>query len=66
MAHYLASRAWPRCNGYLGIVIHESARNVPVQAVKDRCTKCAYRMAWIVITGKGSRMKHSNVARVNE
>jgi hypothetical protein len=52
MARHLA-RACPRCNGYVGIVIHEPGRNVPLQAVNGRCTSCSYRMAWIVISGKG-------------
>jgi hypothetical protein len=25
---------------------------VPLQAVNGRCTRCSYRMAWIVIGGK--------------
>ena len=32
MAKYLA-RSCPRCNGYLGIVLREPGRNVPLQAV---------------------------------
>ena len=53
MARYLA-RACPRCNGYVGIIIREPGRNVPVQAVNGRCTQCKYRMAWIVIEGRGT------------
>jgi hypothetical protein len=33
--------------------IREPGRNVPVEAVNGRCTRCPYRMAWIVIRGKG-------------
>ena len=53
MARYLA-RACPRCNGFVGIVIREPGRNVPVQAVNGRCSQCPYRMGWIVIRGKAS------------
>lgn len=52
MARYLA-RAHPRCNGYVGIVIREPGRNVPLQDVNGRCSGCAYHMAGIVIRGKG-------------
>ena len=52
-ARYLA-RACPRCNGYVGIVIREPTRNVPLQAVNGRCSLCSYRMAWIVIRGKAA------------
>ena len=52
MARYLA-RACPRCNGYVGIIMREAGRNVPLQAVNSRCTRRSYRMAWIVIRGKG-------------
>ena len=51
MARYLA-RACPRRNGYVGIVIREPGRNVPIQAVNGRCSRCTYRIAWIVIRGK--------------
>ena len=40
MARYL-TRPWPRCNGYVGIVIREPGGNVPVQAVNRRCTQCS-------------------------
>jgi len=53
MARYLA-RNCPRCNGYVGITIREPGRNVPVQAVNGRCSRRSYRMAWIVIRGKGT------------
>jgi hypothetical protein len=53
MARYLV-RTCPRCNGYVGIVIREPGRNVPVQAVNGRCNQCSYRMAWIVIGRKRS------------
>ena len=51
MAKYLA-RSCPRCNGYLGIVLREPGRNVPLQAVNGHCLRCDYRMAWIVIRGR--------------
>ena len=54
MARYLAI-ACPRCNGYVGIVIRDLARNVPVEAVNGRCTRCPDRMAWILIAGQACR-----------
>jgi C4-type Zn-finger protein len=57
MARYLA-RSCPRCKGYVGIVIREPGRNVPLQAVNGRCTNCSYRMAWVVIRGKMSATEH--------
>ena len=51
MARYLA-RSCPRCNGYLGIVLRESGRTVPLQAVNGHCLACGYRMSWIVIQSK--------------
>ena len=51
MARYLA-RACPRCKGYVGIVIREPGRNMPLQAVNGRCSECSYRMAWIVVRGR--------------
>ena len=63
MARYLA-RICPRCNGYVGITIREPGRNLPVQAVNGHCAKCSYRMAWIVIRGKGAvRDKIRNASR---
>ena len=50
MARYLA-RSCPRCNGYLGIMLREPGRNVPLQAVNGHCLGCGYRMSWIVIRG---------------
>jgi len=32
MARYLA-RSCPRCNGYIGIIMRDPGRNVPLQAV---------------------------------
>jgi hypothetical protein len=54
MARYLA-RACPRCIGYVGIVIRQPGRNVPLQAVNGRCTRCAYRLALIVIRSKAQK-----------
>jgi hypothetical protein len=51
MATYL-TRPCPRCNGYLGIVLREPGRNMPIRAVNGHCLKCDYRLAWIVIKGK--------------
>jgi len=50
MARYLA-RSCPRRNGYLGIVLREPGRNVPLQAVNGHCLGCGYRMSWIVVRG---------------
>ena len=43
MAKYLA-RSCPKCDGYLGIVLREPGRNVPVRAVNGHCLKCDYRL----------------------
>jgi hypothetical protein len=53
MATYLA-RPCPRCDGYLGIVLRDWGRNMPVRAVNGHCLKCDYRLAWIVIRGKAA------------
>jgi hypothetical protein len=58
MATYLA-RSCPRCNSYLGIVLREPDRNVPVRAVNGHCLKCDYRLAWIVINGKRAAAQQS-------
>jgi hypothetical protein len=50
MAKYLY-RSCPRCNGYVGIVLPEPARNAPVQAVNGHCLRCGWRLSWIVIRG---------------
>jgi hypothetical protein len=62
MARYLA-RACPRCNGYVGIVIRKSARNVPLQAGNGHCSGCSYRMAWVVITGRKTDLAVSRPSR---
>jgi hypothetical protein len=46
------SRSCPRCNGYVGIVMREPARNTRLQAVNGKCLGCSYRLAWIVIRGR--------------
>ena len=61
MARYLA-RSCLRCNGYLGIVLHEPVRSVPLQAVNGHCLGCGYRLSWIVIRGGQS----SHAARLGE
>ena len=58
MATYLA-RSCPKCDGYLGIVLPEPGRNVPVRAVNGHCLKCDYRLAWIVIKGKRAAGRQS-------
>jgi hypothetical protein len=50
MAKYLY-RSCPRCNGYVGIVMRQPERDMPLQAVNGRCVRCRYRFAWIVIRG---------------
>jgi hypothetical protein len=47
MAKYLA-QTYPRCNGYVGIIMRDPGRNVPLQAVNGHCLDCGYRMSWIV------------------
>ena len=60
MVRYLY-RSCPRCNGYLGIVLREPGRNVPLQAVNGHCLGCGYRMSWIVI--RGGQSSYAAVAR---
>lgn len=38
----------------MGFVLQEPGRNVPLQAVNGQCLGCGYRLAWIVIGGRGS------------
>ena len=47
MAKYLA-QTYPRCNGYVRIIMRDPGRNVPLQAVNGHCLDCGYRMSWIV------------------
>ena len=54
MAKYLA-QTYPRCNGYVGIIMRDPGRNVPLQAVNGHCLDCGCRMSWIVIRGRKSR-----------
>jgi hypothetical protein len=56
MAKYL-SRSCPRCNGYVGIVLGEPARNTPLQPVNGHCLSCGSRLAWIVIRGESSLVR---------
>jgi hypothetical protein len=51
-----------RCNGYVGIVIREPGRNVRLQAANGRCTRCPYRMSWIVIKGERTERPRSSLA----
>ena len=51
MAKFLA-RSCPRCSGYLAIVLPESKRNIPLQAINGRCLQGNHRLAWILIRGK--------------
>ena len=60
MAKYLY-RSCPRCNGYVGIVMRQPERDMPLQAVNGRCVRCRYRFAWIVI--RGGRSSRSVKAR---
>lgn len=54
MAKYL-TRSCPRCNGYLGIVLRQPARNTLVQAINGQCLECGYGLAaWILVRGKCS------------
>ena len=40
-------RSYPKCDGYLGIVVPERK-----QAINGRCQKCGYRLAWVLVRGK--------------
>jgi len=57
MIRYLA-RSCPRCNGYVSITLREPGRNIRAQAVNGHCSRCTFRMAWIVIRGKTSRINN--------
>ena len=48
------TRACPRCNGQVGIIIRQPENPAPLRAVNGRCLECSYRLAWIVIDGKRS------------
>jgi hypothetical protein len=43
---------YPKCNGYLGIVVPELKAKTPVQAINGRCLKCGYRLAALLVLGK--------------
>jgi hypothetical protein len=43
MAKYL-QKGCPRCDGHLGIVLRESGRTAPVQAINGHCLTCGYRL----------------------
>lgn len=62
MVKYFA-RACPRCNGYVGIILREPERTLPLQAVNGHCLRCSYRLAWIVIEGKRTVRRRANSAR---
>jgi hypothetical protein len=51
MAKYL-QRSYPKCDGYLGIVVPEQKAKMPVQAINGRCLKCGYRLAWVLVRWK--------------
>jgi hypothetical protein len=53
VAKYL-QRSCPKCNGYLGIVLPKLKADMPVQAINERCLKCGYRLAWVLVHGKAS------------
>jgi hypothetical protein len=63
MATYLA-RTCPRCNGYLGIVLREAGRNVPIRAVNGHCFTCDYRLAWD-LSSKVNGLPHSSLSGGN-
>ena len=58
MARYRV-RPCPRCNGYLGIVLRQSGRNMPLRAINGHRVQCGHRLAWILIRGKARRANHS-------
>jgi hypothetical protein len=57
VATYL-NRPCPRCKGYLGIVLREWGRNMPVRAINGHCVECGHRLAWIVIKGNQAARHH--------
>jgi hypothetical protein len=59
MATYL-TRPCPRYNGYLGILLLEPGRNMPVRVINGHCLKCGHRLAWIVIGGKRGRLSFTS------
>jgi hypothetical protein len=61
MIRYLA-RSCPRCNGYVSITLREPGRNIRAQAVNGHCSRCTFRMAWIVIRGKTSRINNGAIS----
>jgi hypothetical protein len=61
MAKYFA-RSCPRCNGYVGIIMREPERDLPLQAVNGHCVRCAYRLAWIVIRGGRQRVNRRAIS----
>ena len=61
MARFLA-RECPRRKGYVGIIVREPGRNVPLQAVNGHCLRCSYRMAWIVIRGRRRKQRLDHIS----
>jgi hypothetical protein len=62
MAKYLY-RSCPRCNGYVGIVLREPERDLPLRAVNGQCVRCRYRLAWIIV--RGGRVSRQRSHRTN-
>jgi hypothetical protein len=65
MARYLHRRC-PRCNDYLGIVMRETGRNLPLRAVNGHCWTCGFRLAWILVVGGRSTRALPKVRAPNE
>jgi hypothetical protein len=61
MARYL-HRNCPHCNGYLGIVLNESGRSLPLQAVNGHCAECGHRLAWIIIRPEKIELRRDTAA----
>ena len=55
MDRYL-TRICPRCGGHVGIYMNQPEQNTPLQAVNGHCVRCSYRLVWIVIRGRRSRL----------
>ena len=48
MAKYLY-RSRPRCSDYLGVVVPEPVKEVPINAY---CLRCGFKLDWKVVVGK--------------
>jgi hypothetical protein len=47
-------RSCPKCDDYIGTVVHEPPEPVEEIPVKSTCLGCGYRLPWKVVLGKRS------------